>query len=203
MLNISDQRLCYCRLSGQNESAQMAFMQRWMQSHSIDSKGILKKPLVMAEFGKSSKDQGCSLGARDQYLSTVYQSMNNFESTGGGISGSLVWQLMAEGMDSYGDGYGIILSQDASTRGVISAQSHKMTTFRHMLLGRKHGKSVPWRPGLISTMVFFFRHGLLNGWIFKSIIIWVIFFTFDLSNKVWSIVSIELVKWVEVRTSWS
>ncbi|KAL6315366.1 hypothetical protein AAG906_000474 [Vitis piasezkii] len=80
-------------LSGQNESAQMAFMQRWMQN------------------------QGYSLGARDQYLSTVYQSMNNFESTGGGISGSLVWQLMAEGMDSYGDGYGIILSQDASTRG--------------------------------------------------------------------------------------
>ncbi|KAL6315247.1 hypothetical protein AAG906_000325 [Vitis piasezkii] len=76
-----------------------------------------KKPLVMAELGKSSKDQGYSLSARDQYLSTVYQRMNNFESSGGGISGSLVWQLMAEGMDSYGDGHGIILSQDASTRG--------------------------------------------------------------------------------------
>ena len=96
-------------------------MQRWMQSHCVDSKGILKKPLVMAELGKSSKDQGYSLSARDQYLSTVYQRMNNFESSGGGISGSLVWQLMAEGMDSYGDGYGIILSQDASTRGIISA----------------------------------------------------------------------------------
>lgn len=104
----------------------MAFMRKWMRNHSIDSKRILKKPLVMAEFGKSSKDPGFSLGARDGYLSAVYQSMNNLESTGRGIRGSLVWQLMAEDMDSYGDGYDIILSRDASTRVIISSQSRRM-----------------------------------------------------------------------------
>ena len=117
-------------------------MQRSMETHSIDSNRILKKPLVLAEFGKSNKDSGHSLGARDQYLITVYESMNKFERTGEGIGGSLVWQLMGEGMDSYGDGYGIILSQHASTRGVVSGQSHKMTTLSRMLLRGKHGIKV-------------------------------------------------------------
>ena len=117
-------------------------MKRWMHSHSIDSNKILKKPLVLAEFGKSNKDSGHSLGERDQYLRKVYESMNTFEPTGGEIGSSLVWLLMAEGMDSYGDGYGIILSQHPSTRGVISGQSHKMTTLSRMLLRGKHGIKV-------------------------------------------------------------
>ena len=106
-------------------------MKRWMHSHSIDSNKILKKPLVLAEFGKSNKDSGHSLGERDQYLRKVYESVNKFERTGGEI-----------GMDSYGDGYGIILSQHASTRGVISGESHKMTTLSRMLLRGKHGIKV-------------------------------------------------------------
>lgn len=113
----------------------MVFMERWMESHSIDSNRLLKKPLVMAEFGKSSEDPGHSLAARDQYLITVYESMNKFEQSGGAVGGSLVWQLMVEGMDSYRDGYDIILSQHASTRDIISAQSRK-----------KHGKSVSLTP---------------------------------------------------------
>ncbi|WOG89934.1 hypothetical protein DCAR_0209175 [Daucus carota subsp. sativus] len=39
-------------------TAQMAFMGRWMRSRHTDAKTILKKPLVIAEFGKSSKDPG-------------------------------------------------------------------------------------------------------------------------------------------------
>ena len=45
-------------LANQNEAAQMAFMGRWMRSRHTDAKTILKKPLVIAEFGKSSKDPG-------------------------------------------------------------------------------------------------------------------------------------------------
>ena len=92
-------------------------MKKWMHSHSIDSNKILKKPLVLGEFGKSNKDSGHSLGERDQYLRKVYKSMNKFERTGGGIGDSLVWLLMAEGMDSYCDGYGIILSHASLNKG--------------------------------------------------------------------------------------
>ncbi|KAL8230977.1 hypothetical protein R6Q57_000755 [Mikania cordata] len=52
-------------LSGQNEDSQMTFMQKWMSSHYEDSKTVIKKPLVIAEFGMSSKDPGYSINKRD------------------------------------------------------------------------------------------------------------------------------------------
>ena len=45
------------RVFGQHDNAEVAFMQRWMSSYWIDSKTILKKPLVFAEFGEGSRVQ--------------------------------------------------------------------------------------------------------------------------------------------------
>ncbi|KAJ9676316.1 hypothetical protein PVL29_025039 [Vitis rotundifolia] len=112
-------------LSGKDDSSQMAFMQRWTMSHWTDSRTIIKKPMVFSEFGKSSKDPGYSLSARDSFLNAVYTNIYNF-ARNGGIGGGLVWQLMAEGMQSYDDGYEIVLSQTPSTSGLITQQSNKM-----------------------------------------------------------------------------
>lgn len=102
-------------------------MQRWIWSHWDDAVKVLKKPLVFAEFGKSKKDPGYTEGLRDAYLGAVYADIYRLARTGGGsISGGLVWQLMAEGMDSYYDGYEIVLSRDASTNAVLVRQSHAM-----------------------------------------------------------------------------
>ena len=59
------------RLSGQNEHDQMTFMHRWMTSHWTDSRMILKKPLILSEFGKSNKDAGYSVNDRDSFLNTA------------------------------------------------------------------------------------------------------------------------------------
>jgi mannan endo-1,4-beta-mannosidase len=96
------------RVSGQNDNAQMEFMQRWMSSHWTDSKTILKKPLVFAEFGKSNKDPGYTTSVRDSFLNTVHTSIYNSARNGGTIGGGFVWQILAEGMDSYYDGYEIV-----------------------------------------------------------------------------------------------
>ncbi|XP_034677044.1 mannan endo-1,4-beta-mannosidase 5-like [Vitis riparia] len=112
-------------LSGKDDSSQMAFMQRWTMSHWTDSRTIIKKPMVFSEFGKSSKDPGYSLSARDSFLNAVYTNIYNF-ARNGGIGGGLVWQLMGEGMQSYDDGYEIVLSQTPSTSGLITQQSNKM-----------------------------------------------------------------------------
>ncbi|XP_073316326.1 mannan endo-1,4-beta-mannosidase 5-like [Primulina huaijiensis] len=123
-------------LSGKSENEQMGFMDKWMWSHFDDSRRILKKPLIMAEFGKSSKDPGFSLNERDLYMGNVYRDTYRFARlTGGTMSGSLVWQIMAQGMDSYNDGYQIVLSQSPSTAGIISRQSHAMTALSHLLNG--------------------------------------------------------------------
>ncbi|KAH0751255.1 hypothetical protein KY290_030487 [Solanum tuberosum] len=130
-------------LSGQSDDAQATFMQRWMTSHWQDSRTILKKPLVLAEFGKSSKDPGYNQNARDTFMSLVYRNVYNFAKAGGTMGGSLVWQLVAQGMDNYDDGYSIILEQNPSTAGLISGQSHAMTTLAHLVnipnLGQVHG----------------------------------------------------------------
>ncbi|KAL2539016.1 Mannan endo-beta-1 [Forsythia ovata] len=122
-------------LSGKSDNEQMAFMERWMSSHWNDARGILKKPLIIAEFGKSSKDPGYSLTARDLYMGDVYRDIYRFARTGGTMSGSLVWQLMAQGMDSYHDGYEIVLSQNPSTAGIMSRQSHAMTALSRLFNG--------------------------------------------------------------------
>lgn len=120
------------RLTGQNDTMQMAFMQSWMTSHWEDSRTILKKPLVFTEFGKSKKDPGYSIRSRDSFMNNVYSSIYSFAQKGGTFSGGLVWQILDEGMDPYDDGYEIVLSQDASTTSAISQQSSKMIALEHL-----------------------------------------------------------------------
>lgn len=111
----------------------MEFMQRWMSSHYEDSRNVLKKPLVVAEFGKSSKDPNYNINKRDSYINAVYRNIYMEARTGGTVAGGLVWQVMAEGMSSYCDGYEIILSENPSTDNIISQQSHAMSTLSHLL----------------------------------------------------------------------
>ncbi|GAB4845082.1 Mannan endo-1,4-beta-mannosidase 2 [Ancistrocladus abbreviatus] len=119
-------------LPGQNEKDQMEFVQRWLSSHLTDSRTILKKPLVFAEFGKSKKAAGYSINERDAYLNMIYNATYNSARSGGGIGGGLVWQIMTQGMESFYDGYEIILSQDSSTNGVIATQSQQMAGLAHV-----------------------------------------------------------------------
>ncbi|KAL2231792.1 UNVERIFIED_CONTAM: Mannan endo-1,4-beta-mannosidase 2 [Sesamum indicum] len=141
-------------LSGKSDDEQMGFMERWMSSHLEDAKTILKKPLVIAEFGKSSKDPGFSLNQREVYMENVYRDIYRFARRGGGtMSGSLVWQLMAQGMDGYHDGYEIILSQTPSTARIISRQSHAMNTLSHLFTNnhRLHATNINATAGKSTT----------------------------------------------------
>ncbi|XP_019223982.1 PREDICTED: mannan endo-1,4-beta-mannosidase 1-like [Nicotiana attenuata] len=120
-------------VSGQSDDAQLAWMERWVTSHWQDARNILKKPLVLAEFGKSSRGQGYNLSSRDTFMSSVYRNIYNLAKEGGTMAGSLVWQLMAQGMENYDDGYCIVLGQNLSTTGIISGQSQSMTTLAHLV----------------------------------------------------------------------
>ncbi|XP_031272246.1 mannan endo-1,4-beta-mannosidase 5-like [Pistacia vera] len=120
-------------LPGQSDNVHIEFMQRWMTSHWTDSRTILKKPLVFAEFGKSSKDSGFSISVRDSFLNTIYTNIYDFAKNGGTIDGSMVWQVMAEQMESYYDGYEVVLSQNPSTTNVITQHSNNITALAHSL----------------------------------------------------------------------
>lgn len=114
-------------LAGSDENAQLSFLNKWMQIHLEDAARVLKKPLLFAEFGKSYKDPGYSTAQRDRFYNTVYNNIYSAASSGKAGGGGLFWQLMAEGMGSFADGYDIVLSQNPSIAAIVSSQSHRMS----------------------------------------------------------------------------
>ncbi|KAG4916749.1 hypothetical protein JHK87_054306 [Glycine soja] len=113
-------------LPGSNEAAQVAFVDKWLQTHIQDAKNVLAKPIVVGEFGKSLKSY--SVVERDNYLSKMYNAIYSSASSGGPCAGGLFWQLMAQGMDGFRDGYEVVFEESPSTTRIIDQQSHKMSS---------------------------------------------------------------------------
>lgn len=113
-------------LSDTNDQAQLAFLNKWLDSHIQDARNVLRKPLLLTEFGKSWKDPGYSSSQRDALFNTVYSKIYWSARTGGATAGGLFWQLLTEGMDSYRDGYEVILNESPSTSNMITAYCHRL-----------------------------------------------------------------------------
>jgi mannan endo-1,4-beta-mannosidase len=120
-----------CRVSSSDETAQDEFVDKWVQTHIQDSKDILNKPIIITEFGKSSKYSGYNVDKRNSYFEKLYNFVYNSASNGGPCSGGLFWQFMAQGLDSFRDGYEVILEENPSTATVISQQSTRMSNLKY------------------------------------------------------------------------
>ena len=103
-------------------------MNNWLSAHFIDAQYRIKKPILVAEFGKSFKSS--SSYERDEVFNSVYYKIYASAKRGGAASGALFWQLLTEGMESFQDGYGIILGQSSSTANLIARQSRKLYLIR-------------------------------------------------------------------------
>lgn len=106
----------------------MDFVNKWVEAHIQDSKAVLGKPLLVTEFGKSSRSSGYSVAARDEYLENIYDAVYKSAKTGGPCGGATFWQLMANGMENFSDGYEVVLDQSPSTTtAVITQQSRRLS----------------------------------------------------------------------------
>lgn len=117
-------------LTSSNDQNQLSFLNNWLATHIHDAQYVLGKPLLITEFGKSWKDPNYSPYQRDQLFNTVYRNIYASAKSGGAAAGGLFWQLLTEGMDSFGDGYDIVLSKSPSTTNIISQQSRKLFQIR-------------------------------------------------------------------------
>ncbi|KAF6163457.1 hypothetical protein GIB67_029306 [Kingdonia uniflora] len=115
-------------MPGSSEQTQAIFVDKWVQAHIQDSKTVLRKPLVIAEFGKSSRSSGYNVGQRDKYFGNLYNTIFACARTGGPCAGGIFWQLMAQGMGNWGDGYEVVLEESPSTLGVVTQQSRQLST---------------------------------------------------------------------------
>ncbi|KAI3472866.1 hypothetical protein Pfo_031123 [Paulownia fortunei] len=111
-----------------SNNAQAQFVKQWIQAHINDSKSVLGKPLLITEFGKSSRSANYTVGARDWYFGNIYISMFSCAKNGGPCGGALFWQVMAQGMEKWGDGYEVVLQQSPSTAAVIYRQSRRISS---------------------------------------------------------------------------
>ncbi|XP_076955497.1 mannan endo-1,4-beta-mannosidase 7-like [Bidens hawaiensis] len=117
-------------LTSYDEQNQLNFLSTWLRTHIYDAQYVLKKPLLLTEFGKSMKDPNFSTYQRDQLFNLVYNNIFLSAKHGGAAAGGLFWQLLAEGMDSFGDGYDVILSRSTSTSNLIGEQGRRLYQIR-------------------------------------------------------------------------
>ncbi|XP_022132099.1 mannan endo-1,4-beta-mannosidase 7-like [Momordica charantia] len=117
-------------LSGSSYENQLTFLNTWLNDHIQDAQNILHKPVLFAEFGKSTKYSGSD--QRDQLFNAVYSAVYSSARTGGAAVGGLFWQLLVEGMDSFRDGYEVVLNENLSTANLISQESQKLIHIRKM-----------------------------------------------------------------------
>lgn len=124
--------LCTSRLSSSSYEDQISFLGRWLDEHIQDAQNTLHKPLLFAEFGISTKSYGGNSTPRDRLFNTVYSAIYSSASSGGAAVGGLFWQLMVQGMDSYRDGYEVVLDESPSTANLIAQESQKLNRIRKM-----------------------------------------------------------------------
>ncbi|KAH7864539.1 hypothetical protein Vadar_030726 [Vaccinium darrowii] len=112
---------------GSDEGTRAAFVEKWIQAHIQDSNSVLQKPILLAEFGKSSKSAGYNVAMRDNYFQGIYNTLYTCARSGDPCGGGLFWQLLAQGMDNFRDGYEVVLEESPSTATVIAQQSQKLS----------------------------------------------------------------------------
>lgn len=147
-MELINTQLYMCRLSGSSSESQLAFLKTWLQEHIQDAQDVLHKPVLFAEFGKSGANQ------RDEVFNTVYSAIYSSASAGGSAVGGLFWQLLSQGMDSFRDGYEVVLTESSSTVALIAQESQKLNHIRKMfarlrnldkLKKAKDVRSAQWR----------------------------------------------------------
>ncbi|CAN0875001.1 Mannan endo-1,4-beta-mannosidase 7 [Linum grandiflorum] len=117
-------------LTDSDDKSQQEFLSHWLQVHIQDAQNVIQKPVLFSEFGKSSRT--ASVEQRDELYNTIYTAIYSSAKAGGAAAGGMFWQLLTEGMDSFGDGYEVILSNNTSTVGIIADQSQKINRIRRM-----------------------------------------------------------------------
>uniref|UniRef100_A0A8R7VFC1 mannan endo-1,4-beta-mannosidase n=4 Tax=Triticum TaxID=4564 RepID=A0A8R7VFC1_TRIUA len=82
---------------GSTSEQQVEFMKKWLASHTEDA-------------------------ARDDYFRLVYDAIYASVKGGGPCAGALFWQVLAPGMESWADGYEVVLERSSTTAALVSQE---------------------------------------------------------------------------------
>lgn len=126
-----------------NTTAKLDFLQMWLDSHISDGDNILKKPILFTEVGYPINVKGGGISYGDTSLKTVYDSIFESAKKGQAGAGALIWQLLVEGMEEYGDRFSLVAWEQPSTYKMMVEQSCKLSninTGKRKSAGELNGK---------------------------------------------------------------
>lgn len=117
-----------------NVTAKLDFLLRWLDSHINDGENVLKKPVLFTEVGYPLHVKGEEVYYGDTLLKTVFDRIFESAMKGQAGAGSLIWQLLVDGMEEYGDRFSLVAWKHPSTYKLIVEQSCKL---RNIIWKRK------------------------------------------------------------------
>ncbi|XWS19327.1 hypothetical protein CRYUN_Cryun31cG0005700 [Craigia yunnanensis] len=101
-------------------------LSQWVDSHISDGDHVLKKPVLFTEVGPLVYVNNQGLADKDILLKTMYDKI--YESAkkkqSGGVA--LIWQLLVEGVEEYGDRFSVVAWDNPSTYKLIQKQSCRL-----------------------------------------------------------------------------
>ncbi|EOA29661.1 hypothetical protein CARUB_v10015594mg [Capsella rubella] len=109
-----------------DQNTRLNFLKKWLEGHIEDAQNILKKPLIVGEFGVGTDVPGYTLAKRDAIFTATYEIIYASAQKGGSGGGALFWDLITDGMSNYKDPSAILLSEGSSTVNIISEATRKL-----------------------------------------------------------------------------
>ncbi|XP_010464782.1 PREDICTED: putative mannan endo-1,4-beta-mannosidase 4 [Camelina sativa] len=107
-----------------DQKSRLDFSRKWLQGHIDDAQNILKKPLILAEFGVGTDTPSYTLANRDAVFTATYNIFYLSARKGGSGAGALFWDLISDGMSN--DPSAILLRDNSSTVKIISEASKRL-----------------------------------------------------------------------------
>ncbi|XP_057537563.1 mannan endo-1,4-beta-mannosidase 6-like [Amaranthus tricolor] len=109
-----------------NTTEKLDFISRWLESHISDGEKILDKPVLFTEVGYPLHVKGNDANYSDSLLKMVYGSIFESAKKGQAGAGALIWQLLVEGMEEYGDKFSLVAWKHPFAYKLIVEQSCKL-----------------------------------------------------------------------------
>ncbi|WOH12139.1 hypothetical protein DCAR_0831638 [Daucus carota subsp. sativus] len=107
-------------------NAKVDYLSHWMDAHIRDGQDVLKKPVLFSEFGSPLRKKLDGPYDRDILLKQVYDKIYESAKRREAGAGVLIWQLLLEGMQQYGDEYSLVAREHPSTYKLIVEQSRRV-----------------------------------------------------------------------------
>ncbi|KAJ0986422.1 hypothetical protein J5N97_004778 [Dioscorea zingiberensis] len=118
-------------LLGAELDEKMKYIYKWVISHIEDGDKVLKKPVLLTEFGLSDRNKKFDHSHRDELYKTIFDIMYKSARDKGAGAGALIWQLMVEGMEKFTDDYGIVPGERPSMDKLMKKQSCRLLALHH------------------------------------------------------------------------